>query len=57
MPHVITDQSIAARGGWNLSMAKGGSKAVAEVPEGKAHEQREREMRSLGGGKDKGDPF
>lgn len=57
MPHVITDQSIAASGGWNLSMAKGGSKAVAEVPEGKAREQREREMRSLGGGKDKGDPF
>ena len=34
-------------------MVKGGSKAVGEVPEGRAHEQREREMRSLEGGKDK----
>lgn len=57
MPHVITDQSTAARRGWNLSMVKGGSKAVGEVPEGRAHEQREREMKSLEGGKDKGDPF
>jgi len=38
----------------------GGSKALAEVPAGRAQEHRaisERETRSPGGGKDKGDPF
>lgn len=46
VPHVITDQSTAARREWNLSMAKGGSTAVAGVPAGSAHNQRERETRS-----------
>lgn len=43
MPNVITDKSRATRRGWNLSQGRGGSKAVAEVPGGRAQEQKEKE--------------